>query len=78
MCVRGEYLLNDLTCWFSFCVVQCKSFMAAVRSRCGHDIFILWFLLLSFFFLSSFFLLSAFSALMQLAGQQEGHPACKN
>jgi len=27
--------------------------MAALRSRCGHFIFILWFLLLSFFFFSS-------------------------
>jgi len=27
--------------------------MAALRSRCGHYIFALWFLLSSFFFLSS-------------------------
>jgi len=41
--------------------------MAALRSRCGHYIFILWFLLLV-----------AFTALTLLVGWQEGHPACKN
>jgi len=36
------------TCWcFCFCL-QMPVFMAALRSRCGHYIFALWFL--SFFF----------------------------
>ena len=34
--------------------------MAAVRSTCGHYIFILWFLLLAFFLLAFFLLLSFF------------------
>jgi len=42
-------------------------FTAALHSRCGHYIFVL-FLLLS---------LVAFSALTLLVGRQEGHPACK-
>ena len=33
----------------------CVIIMAALRSRCGHYIFILWFLLSSFFFFFFFF-----------------------
>ena len=35
------------------CTVLVFLVMAALRCRCGHYIFVLWFLLLSFFFFSS-------------------------
>ena len=49
--VLENRLLNGCVCVSQYlCFIWFFLFMAALHSRCGHYIFALWFLLLSFFF----------------------------